>query len=108
MKKKILISIPAYNEANNIRPLYKKLNETLEEKRDEVDFEILFINDGSKDNTVSEVLSLIEQTDNVSLIDLSRNYGKEIARVRALIILHMMLLSQWMLIYNIRQLQLLI
>ncbi|HGA4379571.1 TPA: glycosyltransferase, partial [Streptococcus agalactiae] len=51
------ISIPAYNEANNIRPLYKKLNETLEEKRDEVDFEILFINDGSKDNTVSEVLS---------------------------------------------------
>ncbi len=37
MKKKILISIPAYNEANNIRPLYKKLNETLEEKRDEVD-----------------------------------------------------------------------
>lgn len=79
MKKKILISIPAYNEANNIRPLYKKLNETLEEKRDEVDFEILFINDGSKDNTVSEVLSLIEQTDNVSLIDLSRNYGKEIA-----------------------------
>ncbi|NST22524.1 glycosyltransferase family 2 protein [Enterococcus faecalis] len=79
MKKKILISIPSYNEANNILPLYKKLNETLEEKRDEVDFEILFINDGSKDNTVSEVLSLIEQTDNVSLIDLSRNYGKEIA-----------------------------
>lgn len=79
MKKKILISIPAYNEANNIRPLYKKLNETLEKKRNEVDFEILFINDGSKDNTVSEVLSLIEQTDNVSLIDLSRNYGKEIA-----------------------------
>ena len=35
MKKKILISIPAYNEANNIRPLYKKLNETLEEKREE-------------------------------------------------------------------------
>ncbi|AHI41122.1 TPA: hypothetical protein ACWL3Y_003176 [Enterococcus faecalis] len=32
MKKKILISIPAYNEANNIRPLYKKLNETLEKK----------------------------------------------------------------------------
>lgn len=32
-EKKILISIPAYNEANNIRPLYKKLNETLEKKK---------------------------------------------------------------------------
>ncbi|NRC78676.1 glycosyltransferase, partial [Enterococcus faecalis] len=57
MKKKILITTPVYNEANNMRPLYKKLNKTLEKKRNEVDFEILFINDGRKDNTVSEGLS---------------------------------------------------
>lgn len=60
MKKKILILIFVYNEVNNICFLYKKLNEILEKKRNEVDFEILFINDGSKDNIVSEVLLLIE------------------------------------------------
>lgn len=79
VKKKILISIPAYNEEENVRPLYEKLTETLKIKSNDIDFEILFINDGSKDNTVKAVLDLIENTDNVSLIDLSRNYGKEIA-----------------------------
>ncbi|MDU6522889.1 glycosyltransferase family 2 protein [Enterococcus devriesei] len=77
--KKILISIPAYNEEENIRPLYEKLKDTLLPLSQEYLFEYLFINDGSSDATVSIVSSLIDKTNDVSLIDLSRNYGKEIA-----------------------------
>lgn len=79
MKKKILISIPAYSEEENISPLYEILNDTIAKKRDMYDFEILFINDGSKDKTVEKVLKLMETASDVSLIDLSRNYGKEVA-----------------------------
>ncbi|WP_139843550.1 glycosyltransferase, partial [Enterococcus sp. 7E2_DIV0204] len=79
MKRKILISIPAYNEEENIFPLYDKLMVSLKKKENQIDFEILFINDGSKDNTVDTILKLMETTENVSLLNLSRNYGKEIA-----------------------------
>ncbi|MGL9728848.1 polyisoprenyl-phosphate glycosyltransferase [Enterococcus sp. DIV0756] len=77
--KKILISIPAYNEEENITPLYNRLKETLISLSNEYSFEYLFINDGSLDSTMSVISSLIEDTNDVSLIDLSRNYGKEIA-----------------------------
>ncbi len=79
VKRKILISIPAYNEEENIFPLYDKLMVSLKKKENQIDFEILFINDGSKDNTVDTILKLMETTENVSLLNLSRNYGKEIA-----------------------------
>lgn len=79
MKKSILISIPAYNEEDNIIPLYEKLRENLEKVEMEIDFEVLFINDGSNDNTSSCILELMKVADDVSLINLSRNFGKEIA-----------------------------
>lgn len=79
MKKSILISIPAYNEEENIKPLYAKLKETLDPLSQNYLFEYLFINDGSTDSTVERVSSLIEEVNDVSLIELSRNYGKEVA-----------------------------
>ncbi|MDT2429001.1 glycosyltransferase family 2 protein [Enterococcus avium] len=79
MKKSILISIPAYNEEDNIIPLYEKLKGNLEKVEMEIDFEVLFINDGSNDNTANRVLELMKVVDDVSLINLSRNFGKEIA-----------------------------
>ncbi|MDT2603107.1 glycosyltransferase family 2 protein [Enterococcus dongliensis] len=79
MKKSILISIPTYNEEDNIIPLYEKLKENLEKVEMKIDFEVLFINDGSNDNTASRVLELMKVVDDVSLINLSRNFGKEIA-----------------------------
>ncbi|MEO1781205.1 glycosyltransferase family 2 protein [Enterococcus diestrammenae] len=77
--KSILISVPAYNEEPNIYPLYKSLLKVIDPLKEKYRFEILFINDGSSDNTVDTVKQLINETDIVSLIDLSRNYGKEIA-----------------------------
>ncbi|KAF1306201.1 glycosyltransferase family 2 protein [Candidatus Enterococcus willemsii] len=79
MKKKILISVPSYNEEENIFPLYKALEKIISPLSKNYDFEILFINDGSSDQTVETVLKLMEAQSNVSMIDLSRNYGKEIA-----------------------------
>lgn len=77
--KKILISIPAYNEEENIVPLYTTIRKVVDPLKDIYDFEILFINDGSTDQTIINVLELINNTSDVSLIDLSRNYGKEVA-----------------------------
>lgn len=79
MKKKVLISIPAYNESENIFPLYEKISSVLKYKREEIDFEILFIDDGSTDGSVETIIDLMNVTDDVSLIELSRNYGKEVA-----------------------------
>ncbi|KAF1297248.1 glycosyl hydrolase [Enterococcus sp. JM4C] len=77
--KNILISIPAYNESENIFPLYEAITTVTEQLKNDYSFEILFINDGSTDETVSTVLKLAEKNQDISLIDLSRNYGKEIA-----------------------------
>ncbi|MFD1429509.1 glycosyltransferase family 2 protein [Lacticaseibacillus mingshuiensis] len=79
MMKRILISIPAYSEADNVVPLYNALKEGLKPVWAKYDFEFLYINDGSKDDTVAQVRSLMETAPEVSLLDLSRNYGKEIA-----------------------------
>ncbi|AXG38670.1 glycosyltransferase [Enterococcus gilvus] len=79
MKKNFLISIPAYNETENIVPLYEKLSFELGLKKADIDFEILFIDDGSTDETVETIINLMDKVTDVSLIQLSRNYGKEVA-----------------------------
>lgn len=77
--KSILISVPAYNEEANVYPLYEAIQKATQSLRENYSFEILFINDGSSDDTVEVVKKLIKESDNVSLVNLSRNYGKEIA-----------------------------
>lgn len=77
--KSILISVPAYNEEANVYPLYEAIQKATQSLRENYSFEILFINDGSTDDTVEVVKKLIKESDNVSLVNLSRNYGKEIA-----------------------------
>ncbi len=76
MKKLISILIPCYNEAQSLPILIPKL-EDIANNLKQYDWEILCVNDGSKDNTI-EVLREIRQIYNrVNYIDLSRNYGKE-------------------------------
>ena len=76
MKKLISILIPCYNEAQSLPILIPKL-EDIANNLKQYDWEILCVNDGSKDNTL-EVLRELRQTHNfVNYIDLSRNYGKE-------------------------------
>ena len=75
----ISIIIPAYNEEKNISLFFDKIKEILY-KINEYNFELVFINDGSSDNTYLEMEKLVssEKID-VKIIDFSRNFGKEIA-----------------------------
>lgn len=70
--------VPCYNEEENVRDFYDEFikNKDFFQSR-ELDYEILFIDDGSKDNTVSEVKKLKEIDPKVRLVSFSRNFGKE-------------------------------
>ncbi|SHJ86488.1 glycosyltransferase family 2 protein [Paramaledivibacter caminithermalis] len=77
MGNKISILIPVYNEEKTLHMLYERLKR-VSEKMD-YDFEFLFINDGSKDRSLDIMRELRQKDSRVSYLNLSRNYGKEIA-----------------------------
>ncbi len=76
MKKLVSILIPCYNEQASLPTLYTELSEVINGLND-YDFEILFINDGSKDNTLGLIKAFHEADKRISYVDLSRNFGKE-------------------------------
>lgn len=78
--KTISILIPCYNEQESLPALYKRLKVLTESIKD-YKFEILFVNDGSKDNTLKIIKELRQQDDSINYVDLSRNFGKEIAMI---------------------------
>lgn len=80
--KLISIVVPAYNEEANIAAMYVKLAKELESLP--YRYEIMFINDGSSDATLQEILKLAEAHDNVKYISLTRNFGKESAMLAGL------------------------
>ena len=75
--KKITVLVPVYNEQEVIKLFYSKLTKVIDEIN--YNFEILFINDGSEDNTLKIINSFSDLDKRVSFVDLSRNFGKEIA-----------------------------
>ena len=81
--KKITIIIPAYNEEESLPPLYERL-EKLMNSMENYEFEILFVNDGSKDNTINLIKEYREKDNRICYVDFSRNFGKEIAMVAGL------------------------
>lgn len=81
--KKVTIIIPAYNEEESLPLLYDRLNKVISELK-EYEFEMLFINDGSKDKTIEIIKSFRKQDKRVSYVDFSRNFGKEIAMIAGL------------------------
>ncbi|MHA7964784.1 glycosyltransferase family 2 protein [Paenibacillus sp. CAU 1782] len=71
------VIVPMYNEELVIEHTYERLKETMDEAGEP--YELIFVNDGSKDRTV-ELVSLIAECDpNVRLVDFSRNFGHQIA-----------------------------
>ncbi|MBD8014778.1 MULTISPECIES: glycosyltransferase family 2 protein [Planococcus] len=80
--KLISIVIPAFNEEANIASMYAKLVKELEELP--YRYEIMFINDGSSDGTLQEILKLAAVHDTVKYISLTRNFGKESAMLAGL------------------------
>ena len=81
--KKISIIIPAYNEEESLPFLYDKLNELMDHM-EQYEFEILFVNDGSKDKTIELIKEYREKDSRYCYIDFARNFGKEIAMIAGL------------------------
>lgn len=77
MPKLVSIIIPIFNEGKNIAPLHKELVNAFALVNYE--FEILFVNDGSTDNSFFELQKLDKKDSRIRIIDLSRNFGKEMA-----------------------------
>ena len=74
------VIVPCYNEEETVADFYDELMKNEEYfKEQELDVEILYINDGSKDNTVREIKKLHEKDERVRLVSFSRNFGKEAA-----------------------------
>ena len=76
--KKVTILLPAYNEAESFSELRNCMQQVVS-NNPEYDWEFLLINDGSTDHTLQRMKELQQQDDRYHYIDLSRNYGKEIA-----------------------------
>lgn len=78
--KLLSVVVPCYNEEENIRDFYDELFRNAPFfKEKELEVELLYIDDGSKDRTVEEVKKLCREDARVHLRSLSRNFGKEAA-----------------------------
>ncbi len=76
--KKLSIIVPCYNEEESIPYFYAEVTQ-IADKMMELEFEYLFINDGSKDKTLEVLRSLAKKDSHVRYLSFSRNFGKEAA-----------------------------
>lgn len=76
---KISLIVPCYNEEANIKPFYNAITELFSKEINDADFELLFVNDGSKDNTLQEIRALHKKDSRAKCVSFSRNFGKEAA-----------------------------
>ena len=68
------IVIPIYNEEENIEPLYHEILTAVEDKYR--DFEIIFINDGSRDRSFKKLKTLNKKDERVKVINFRKNFGQ--------------------------------
>lgn len=74
--RKVTILIPCYNEEASLEATYNALKETID-TLEQYSWEILMVNDGSRDNTLEVIKQLRDRDKRVCYINLSRNFGKE-------------------------------
>jgi polyisoprenyl-phosphate glycosyltransferase len=73
----ISVIIPTYNEEANVNMLHERLRKVLEQITS--NYEMIFVNDGSRDNTIVLIKELAQKHPQVKFIDFSRNFGHQIA-----------------------------
>lgn len=76
--EKISVIVPCYNEQESLPYFYEEISKVMNEMS-EFQFEIIGINDGSKDNTLNELKKLSDNDKRIKYISFSRNFGKEAA-----------------------------
>ena len=77
--KKISIVIPAYNEDGNLHVIREKIDEVFVDLKNDYQYEIIFVNDGSRDNTQKTIEELAITFPEVKFIEFSRNFGHQLA-----------------------------
>ena len=78
--KLLSVIVPCYNEQETVEDFYAELNKVVPYfKEKDIEVELLFVDDGSKDDTVCEIKKLREKDAMVRMISFSRNFGKEAA-----------------------------
>ncbi len=75
---KVSIVIPVYYNEDNLRPLYADIKEKIIDKID-YEYEIVMVNDGSKDKSYEIMQELARQDENIKIVSLSRNFGSHAA-----------------------------
>ena len=78
MSKKISLIVPCYNEQESL-PLFVEEIDRIISKMSIYSFEVIFVNDGSKDNTLNVIKEIVKTREYVRYISFSRNFGKEAA-----------------------------
>lgn len=82
--KKISVVVPCYNEEEAIPLFYKEFLKTVQKMEKQAVFELIFVNDGSKDQSLKEMRDLAKKDSMVRYISFSRNFGKEAAMLAGL------------------------
>lgn len=77
--KKVSVVIPMYYEEEVANLCYSRVNEVLDGLKDKYDYEIIFINDGSKDKTLVILKEIAAKNNKVKIISFSRNFGHQAA-----------------------------
>jgi len=77
--KMISIIVPCFNEEEGIEKFYIETKKVIDQINNEYDYELLFIDDGSKDETLNKVKKIRQNDENIRIISFSRNFGKEAA-----------------------------
>ncbi len=77
--EKISVIVPCYNEQDALPLFYEEMEKVRKNDFEDIQFEYIFVNDGSKDETLQEMKALREKDDKVRYISFSKNFGKEAA-----------------------------
>lgn len=78
----ISVAVPVYNEEQVVNEFYKRMSAVLEKLT--ANYEIVFVNDGSRDKTLAILEELAQKDKKVKVVNFSRNYGHQIALTAAL------------------------
>jgi len=82
--EKISIIVPCYNEEEALPLFYEEMERIRNKDFEDINFEYIFVNDGSKDNTLNKIKELRKLDEKVRYISFSRNFGKEAAMMAGL------------------------
>jgi glycosyltransferase involved in cell wall biosynthesis len=77
--RRVAFIFPIYNEVENIDLLHKTVDEVTSRVGDKYDFSFIYVDDGSRDQSLAKLTALSEQDSRVTVIELSRNFGHQMA-----------------------------